>query len=86
MKNSRIVFEEWYRDETGWSVKDAPDHDVTEALWIAWQASRAAIEIDTGYLLGNGENDTEWDEGYNAGINAAGKVIRAAGLKVKDGS
>lgn len=55
----------------------------TDAMWKSWQASRAAIEIDTGYLLGDGDNDTEWTEGYNDGIQRADRAIRAAGLKVK---
>lgn len=49
-----------------------------------WQASRASIVIDTPPLCGDGENDTEYTEGYNDGITATEKTIRAVGLSIKE--
>lgn len=54
-----------------------------QGQWNAWQASRAAIEIATPWLCGDGDNDTEWTEGYNDGVMATEKAIKQAGLKVK---
>jgi len=93
MNKSREQFEAWWEKEwcgespmDGWTSLRESDGYIDEdinAQWEAWQASRAAIEIDTGYLLGDGDNDTEWTEGYNDGIQRADRAIRAAGLKVK---
>lgn len=52
-------------------------------LWRGWQASRAAIEVATPWLCGDGDNDTEWTQGYNDGVMATEKAIISAGLKVK---
>ncbi|HEJ7888706.1 TPA: hypothetical protein SMI07_000700 [Serratia liquefaciens] len=52
-------------------------------LWEAWQASRACIVVDTPPLCGDGENDTEYTEGYNDGITATEKTIMAIGLSIK---
>jgi hypothetical protein len=52
-------------------------------LWRGWQASRAAIEVATPWLCGDGDNYTEWTEGYNDGVMATEKAIISAGLKVK---
>ena len=54
-----------------------------QGQWNAWQASREAIEIATPWLCGDGDNDTEWTEGYNDGVMATEKAIKQAGLKVK---
>ena len=54
-----------------------------QGQWNAWQASRAAIEIATPWLCGDGDNDTEWTEGYNDGVMATEEAIKQAGLKVK---
>lgn len=57
--------------------------DDVQVHWQTWQASRAAIEIATPWLCGDGDNDTEWTEGYNDGVMATEKAIKQAGLKVK---
>lgn len=56
MKSSREQFEEWVKAETGfdlyrtnfpmtsWDNQQYKDHS-TNLAWMAWQASRAAIEI-----------------------------------------
>ena len=53
------------------------------AWWTVWQASRAAIEVATPWLCGDGDNDNEWTQGYNDGVMATEKAIISAGLKVK---
>lgn len=48
-----------------------------------WQASRANIAVDTPQLCGDGENDTEYTEGYNDGITATEKTIISIGISIK---
>ncbi|AKE09190.1 hypothetical protein [Serratia liquefaciens] len=55
----------------------------TQHRWEAWRASRASIMVDTPLLCGDGENDTEYTEGYNDGISATEKTIRSIGLSIK---
>ena len=40
MEDMSQEFKDWYEEETGWEVEQAPNHDVTELLWLAWQAGR----------------------------------------------
>ncbi|MEY5979648.1 hypothetical protein WJD75_22650 [Salmonella enterica subsp. enterica serovar Corvallis] len=91
---SREQFEEWlYQqrvrginfnidkfDVDGEIYYKSPD---IQGQWNAWQASRAAIEVATPWLCGDGDNDTEWTQGYNDGVMATEKAIISAGLKVK---
>lgn len=88
MERMSQEFREWYEEETGWDIEEAPNHDVTEILWLAWQASREAVEIE----LPNGVTTREaLDAGYmgdyaagvDDGIEGCANAIRAAGLKVK---
>lgn len=91
---SREQFEEWVKEETGfdlwrteypmteWDNQQYKCHQ-TNLAWLAWQASRAAIEVATPWLCGDGDNDTEWTQGYNDGVMATEKAIISAGLKVK---
>lgn len=57
--------------------------DDVQGHWQTWQASRAAIEVETPWLCGDGDNDNEWTQGYNDGVMATEKAIINAGLKVK---
>lgn len=57
--------------------------DDVQGHWQTWQASRAAIEVATPWLCGDGDNDNEWTQGYNDGVMATEKSIISAGLKVK---
>lgn len=57
--------------------------DDIQGHWQTWQASRAVIEVVTPWLCGDGDNDTEWTQGYNDGVMATEKAIISAGLKVK---
>lgn len=79
---SREQFEEWFPK----MVDGMPENMVKvfdEMLFMAWQASRAAIEVATPWLCGDGDNDNEWTQGYNDGVMATEKAIISAGLKVK---
>lgn len=91
---SREQFEKWVKEETGfdlwrteypmteWDNQQYKCHQ-TNLAWLAWQASRAVIEVATPWLCGDGDNDTEWTQGYNDGVMATEKAIISAGLKVK---
>ncbi|EDY1956169.1 hypothetical protein RYT74_001315 [Salmonella enterica] len=60
------------------------------AAWQAWQASRAAIEIELPTKNDIADDDypipdlVDWDDGRNAGIQECAEAIRAAGIKVKE--
>ncbi|MGH2623094.1 MAG: hypothetical protein ACRDE7_05460 [Sphingobacterium sp.] len=56
---------------------------VITVAFKAWQASRASVVVDTPPLCGDGENDTEYTEGYNDGITATENTIRSIGLSIK---
>ena len=91
---SREQFEKWAKEETGfdlwrtqypmteWDDQQYKCHQ-TNLAWLAWQASRAVIEVATPWLCGDGDNDTEWTQGYNDDVMATEKAIISAGLKVK---
>lgn len=70
---SREQFEEWVKEEAGfdlwrteypmteWDNQQYKCHQ-TNLAWMAWQASRTAIEVATPWLCGDGDNDTEWTQ------------------------
>ena len=96
---SREQFEDWYKrdalNRVKWYQESNIDSDLMvdsggyyfrdaiQRRWEAWQASRAAIEVATPWLCGDGDNDNEWTQGYNDGVMATEKAIISAGLKVK---
>ena len=87
---SREQFEEWFNKRSNWKItpsmrkKDGyVGNPSAQSKWEVWQASRAAIEVATPWLCGDGDNDTEWTQGYNDGVMATEKAIISAGLKVK---
>lgn len=43
---SREQFTEWFYEYTGCDTKDIRYVSMVEMYWMAWQASRAAIEIE----------------------------------------
>lgn len=76
MKTSREQFEEWYQDQTGYPIGYEPS--VQNNMWLAWQASRQCIEVESPELLTTPvkqfefERDCQWKE-----------AISRAGIKVK---
>lgn len=82
-EENRKQFEEYFEDFYGGHPTDHHDPIHVEGIWHAWQASRASIVVDTPPLCGDGENDTEYTEGYNDGITATEKTLRSIGLSIK---
>lgn len=85
-EESRKQFEEWFRSKhEGQMITKGRGYSdpITQLMWQAWQASRAGIVVDTPQLCGDGENDSEYTDGYNDGITATEKTIRSIGLSIK---
>ena len=91
MKSSREQFEEWYSKASGlcdmdleseFNVDDNGEYIYSGArdAWAAWQASRAAIEVE---LPDKVMVEDEFDNGHNCAIDYCADAIRAAGLTVK---
>lgn len=96
---SREQFEEWIKEETGfdlwrteypmtqWDEQQYKCHQVNLA-WMAWQASRAAIEIespdfvDSRVALNKGYT-VDYSNGFGDAMDAYELAIEQAGLKVK---
>ncbi len=79
MKSSREQFEEWIPA----MIDGLPENMARifeDMLFTAWQASRAAIEIE---LPDKVMVEDEFDIGHNWGIDYCADAIRAAGLTVK---
>ena len=85
MEESRKQFEAWFKsdyhpDQTGPYLKDA--------MFFAWQASRAAIEIELPKYHDYTNQDTTRAQAeksaYNSGVYDSADAIRAAGIKVKE--
>ena len=76
MKTSREQFDEWYQDQTGYPI--GYELSVQNNMWLAWQASRQCIEVESPELLTTPvkqfefERDCQWKE-----------AISRAGIKVK---
>ena len=96
---SREQFEEWVKEETGfdlwrteypmteWDDQQYKCHQ-TNLAWMAWQASRAAIEIespdfvDSRSALNKGYT-VDYSNGFGDAMDAYELAIEQAGLKVK---
>lgn len=79
MKSSRDQFEEWLPQ----MVEGMPENMVKvfdEMLFMAWQASRAAIEIE---LPDKVMIEDEFDIGHNYAIDYCTDAIRDAGITAK---
>lgn len=79
MKSSREQFDEWIPA----MVDGLPENMARifeDMLFTAWQASRAAIEIE---LPDKVMVEDEFDIGHNWAIDYCADVIRSAGLTVK---
>lgn len=80
MDESRKAFEQWFPE----MVEGMPPGMVEvfdKMLFMAWEASRAAIEIklDDKVMV-----EDEFDKGHNCAIDYCAEAIRAAGLRVKE--
>lgn len=103
MDESRKAFEQWWevnyhngnpprfgweawREGDGYKVDD--DESELDGMWQAWQASRAAIEIELP--AGATKNDerlrheTSHEGSFNLCLYWAQNAIYAAGIKVKE--
>lgn len=86
MKSSREQFEEWWESYADKCVHPVEDVEYYAAK-DAWQASRAAIEVELPKYHELTTQDTisarAEKSTYNFGIYDSADAIRAAGLKVK---
>jgi hypothetical protein len=87
MDESRKKFEEWFENYTGCDPKNKIYANMVEMYWQAWQASRAAIEIELqkpkkGPLPG--DYHIGYDSGAESQYESDVEAIRAAGIKVKE--
>ncbi|HAW2975299.1 TPA: VOC family protein [Escherichia coli] len=87
MDESRKQFEEWFENYTGCDHKNKIYANMVEMYWQAWQASRAAIEIELqkpkkGPLPG--DYHIGYDSGAESQYESDVEAIRAAGIKVKE--
>lgn len=88
MDESRKQFEEWFENYTGCDPKNKIYANMDEMYWQAWQASRAAIEIECPREREREAFSTDFEDGvtfgYNNAISECEGRIRAAGVKVKE--
>jgi hypothetical protein len=88
MDESRKQFEEWFENYTGCDPKNKIYANMVEMYWQAWQASRAAIEIECSGEREREAFSTDFEDGvtfgYNNAISECEGRIRAAGVKVKE--
>ncbi|EGM5947897.1 hypothetical protein P9D01_001547 [Escherichia coli] len=89
MDESRKQFEEWFKNKYHVSSDVMKImHIKVEIAWEAWQASRAAIEIECPGKREREAFSTDFEDGvtfgYNDAISECEGRIRAAGVKVKE--
>ncbi|EEV9969611.1 hypothetical protein ACSA9R_000496 [Escherichia coli] len=89
MDDSRKQFEEWFKNKYHVSSDVMKImHIKVEIAWEAWQASRAAIEIECPGKREREAFSTDFEDGvtfgYNDAISECEGLIRAAGVKVKE--
>lgn len=80
--DSRAQFEEWYGNKVVFG--NVLDNAFKEISWEAWQASRAAIEVELpekispqiGYVIGQAAI-------YDEAIDDCAEAIRAIGISIK---
>ncbi|MDQ8100120.1 hypothetical protein [Escherichia coli] len=89
MDESRKQFEEWFKNKYHVSSDVMKImHIKVEIAWGAWQASRAAIEIECPGKREREAFSTDFEDGvtfgYNDAISECEGRIRAAGVKVKE--
>lgn len=77
---SRKQFNEWFYEYTGCDPKDSRYVNMVEMYWMAWQASRAGIEIELPEPCSPGDFCIDIPaQAHHEVIEA----IESAGLKVK---
>lgn len=98
MDESRKAFESWIKfhsdeDEMNGKLERANSgsnyaDSITDICWMAWQASRAAIEIKLPEFYDYTDQDTTRaaaeKSAYNSALYDSQEAIRAAGIKVKE--
>ncbi|MDH6977924.1 hypothetical protein QE614_16565 [Escherichia coli] len=89
MDESRKQFEEWFKNKYHVSSDVMKImHIKVEIAWEAWQASRAAIEIECPGKRDREAFSTDFEDGvtfgYNDAISECEGRIRVAGVKVKE--
>lgn len=79
MDESRKQFEEWFENYTGCVPKNKIYANMVEMYWQAWQASRAAIEIELpeSFTMHSGRTPYLY-------VSEVQSAILAAGVKVKE--
>lgn len=85
---SREQFNEWFYEYTGCDPTDSGYVNMVEMYWMAWQASRAAIEIEYPDFV---DSRSALDKGYTVdytnefgdAMDAYELAIEQAGLEVK---
>ncbi|SCM51410.1 hypothetical protein [Hafnia alvei] len=62
-----------------------------QSMWMAWQASREAVEVELPDKKFISEDealipeDSDWPDGFNTALEQCAEAIRAAGIKVIEG-
>lgn len=85
---SREQFNQWFYEYTGCDPKDSRYVNMVEMYWMAWQASRAAVEIespdfvDSRAALNKGYT-VDYSNGFGDAMDAYELAIEKAGLEVK---
>ena len=67
MDESRKQFEEWFENYTGCDPKNKIYANMVEMYWQAWQASRAAIEIECPGEREREALSTDFEDGVTFG-------------------
>lgn len=85
---SREQFNEWFYEYTGCDPKDSRYLNMVEMYWMAWQASRAAIEIESPDFIDsraalNKGYTVDYSNGFGDAMDAYEMAIEQAGLEVK---
>ena len=85
---SRERFHEWFYEYTGCDPKDSRYVNMVEMYWMAWQASRAAIEIESPDFIDsraalNKGYTVDYSNGFGDAMDAYEMAIEQAGLEVK---
>lgn len=76
----------------GWEslrCDDGYTDEIIDGQWMAWQASREAVEVELPDKKFISEDealipeDSDWPDGFNTALEQCAEAICAAGIKVK---